>query len=315
MSLLAADIGGTWSRLALEDGGRERRARYRNADFPDLGQVIARFLADSDEPGARIERMVLALPGPVDETPVRLTNIDWTVDPEALRACCPHAEIRLVNDFQAAAVGARASRAGRWLNPHAAPPATQGTAVVSGAGTGLGLAWFGDVAQAALPHATEGGHADFAPADARQRELHAWLQARHGHVSWERVLSGPGLGEVHAFLAGQDAALHPAEVQERARAGDPQAAAAIALFLRVYGNWAGCLALLFRPPAGIHLCGGVTVHLAPWFGEDFLAAYLARGRMRAVAERTPLRLVEDPDIGLAGALAIARGARGSEAQR
>lgn len=305
---LAADIGGTWSRLALFEETEERaRNRYRNTEFADLYQVIAQFLHEQAVPGDKIAVMVLALPGPVQGDRVTLTNIDWVVERSGLARCCPQAKIVLVNDFQAAAVGAIEAEQGRWLNPHAGPPLPGQPAVVTGAGTGLGLAWFANPQRETLPHATEGGHSDFAPADDTQRELWSWLRARHGHASWERVLSGPGLGEVHAFVASLgEPPLPPAQVQALAESGDATARRAIELFLRVYGNWAGNLALLFRPGGGIHLCGGVTAHLANWFGAAFLDAYLARGRMRQVAEQIPLRLVDHEDVGLTGAIRIAR---------
>ncbi len=304
----AADIGGTWSRLALLGmSGNVQEGRYSNADFPDLYQVIAQFLHAQGVSGDRIDVMVLALPGPVDGDRVALTNIDWVVDQQVLRHCYPRARVLLVNDFQAAAVGAINADDGRWLNPHAGPPVPGNPAVVTGAGTGLGLAWFADPQQETLPHATEGGHSDFAAVDEEQRGLWTWLRQRHGHVSWERILSGPGLGDVHAFLAGRgEHPLSAARIQELASSGDTPAGRAIELFLRIYGNWAGNLALLFRPAAGIHLCGGVTAHLADWFGTTFLDAYLARGRMRQVAEQIPLRLVDHPDVGLSGAIRIAR---------
>ncbi|RMG38820.1 MAG: ROK family protein [Gammaproteobacteria bacterium] len=307
MRLVAGDIGGTWSRLALVEGDTSpREARYCNADFPDLYQVLGRFLESQGTSGDKIDVMVLALPGPVDGDRVALTNIDWVVQRDELTRCCRRAQVRLVNDFQAAALGALKADGGRWLNPHADPPVANCPAVVTGAGTGLGLAWFADPERETLPHATEGGHSDFAPMDMQQQALWEWLHERHGHVSWERVLSGPGLGEVHAHLSGAERPLAAARVQALADAGDTLARRAIELFVRVYGNWVGNLALLFRPGGGIHLCGGVTAHLADWFGTDFLDAYLARGRMRQVAEQIPLRLVDRGDVGLAGAILIAR---------
>jgi glucokinase len=307
MSRLAADVGGTWTRLALLDGREPRTRRYRNAGFADLYQVIERFLRDAQVAAGTIEHMVLALPGPVGEAPVHLTNLGWVVEHERLRACCPRAHIHLLNDFQGAAVGALHASEGRWLNPHAAAPAGRGLAVVTGPGTGLGLAWCADVAAAALPRASEGGHADFAPADAGQRALHARLARRHGHVSWERVLSGPGLSELHAFLAVTEAPLSPEQVRQHAESGDATSREAIALFLRILGNWVGNLALLFRPAAGVWLCGGVAQHLARWFaGDAFLEGFLARGRMQAVARETPVRLVEQADVGLAGVIHLAR---------
>jgi len=303
MNAVAADIGGTHSRLAwLHDGSPSVR-EYRNADFSDLYQVIQRFLDEEAKSAVKIRRMVLALPGPVEQRPVRLTNIDWQLDPLRLQQQFPILDLVLVNDFQAAAVGAIRAKPARRLNPQA-PSATSGAAVVAGAGTGLGQAWFADVARAELPHATEGGHADFAPQGAQQRELQAWLEKRHtGHVSCERLLSGDGLAAIHEFLGG--APVDAAAVEQAARAGDHTAVDAVKLFVRIFGAHAGNLALLFNPRAGIHLCGGVVAHLADWFGDDFIDSYSNKGRMRHKVECIPVYLHDRADIGMQGAIQIA----------
>ena len=303
MNRVAADIGGTNSRFAWLGDGETTVREYRNADFSDLCQVIARFLDEEGKPTVKIERMVLALPAPVEQRPVRLTNIDWRVDPQSLQQKFPIQELSLVNDFQAAAVGAINASSPRRLNP-AAPHASAGPAVVAGAGTGLGQAWFADISRDELPRATEGGHADFAPQGAQQRELQAWLEQRHGgHVSCERLLSGGGLAAIHEFLGG--AALDAAAVEQGARAGDATAVEAVQMFVSIFGAHAGNLALLFNPAAGIHLCGGVVAHLAGWFGAGFLESYFNKGRMRHKVEGIPVYLHDRADIGMQGAIQIA----------
>jgi len=304
MRVLAADIGATHSRLALADAEDVISQRYRNAAFTDLYQVIDRFEDEAGFARDTIDKVVIALPAPVVQQPVRLTNIDWEVDRSRLQSRFPGREVLLVNDFQAAAVGALGAQRLRPLNPKAVAGAA-GAAVVTGAGTGLGMAWVADVAAAAMPHATEGGHADFAPADAQQRELHAWLQARHGHVSYERLLCGDGLSAIHAFL-GDGTQLPAQQVQQAAQRGDALAVQAVSLFVSVFGGYAGNLALLFNPPAGIYLCGGVVGHLADWFGDDFRQAFYNKGRMRHMVEQVPVHLVDHADIGLQGAIKIAK---------
>jgi len=305
MRVLAADIGATHSRLALVAGADVASERYRNTAFTDLYQVIERFEEDAGFSADTIGNVVIALPAPVARQPVRLTNIDWQVDSARLQSMFPGSEVLLVNDFQAAAVGALGAQRLRSLNPLASASAS-GAAVVTGAGTGLGMAWVADVAAAAMPHATEGGHADFAPADAQQRDLHAWLQARHGaHVSYERLLCGDGLSAIHAFL-GDGTQLPARQVQQAAQRGDALAVQAINLFVSVFGGYAGNLALFFNPPAGIYLCGGVVGHLADWFGDDFRQAFYNKGRMRHMVEQVPVFLVDHADIGLQGAIKIAK---------
>ena len=309
MNFLAADIGATHSRLAWVHGEAVATANYRNADFTDLYQVISRFLQEQGVAGARIARMVLALPGPPDRQRMQLTNIDWQVERSQLLARYNVREVLLLNDFQAAALGAIHSSAPLVLNPAGGRP-RQGTAVVTGAGTGLGLAWCADIAACALPVATEGGHADFAPVNEEQYRLHQWLAARYGHVSWERLLSGEGLRDMYQFFCG--AAEQPPLASAISRAAAEGAALALQVvycFARLMGQYAGNLALQFNPRAGVYLCGGVTAHLAPWLEQGFIAPYLDKGRMRGQARNVPVYLVREQDTGLMGAVRIARGVK------
>ena len=306
MWCLAADIGGTYSRLAWRSAdapGDWVEQRFENAGFADLEGVIDHGLALLGAPARGVRCMVLALPGPVHLEPVRLTNIDWHVSRVTLRARYASERVEIVNDFQAAAVGAVTAPAGRLRVLNAGSGNADGPVVVTGAGTGLGMAWFAGPPDGRPPHATEGGHLDFAPNDRQQEALYRHLAERYGHVSYERVLSGEGLLALYRWLAGAEApAAEPAGVTARAAAGDAAALEAIRLFVRVFGAYAGNLALAFNPAGGIYLCGGLTAHLADWFEPDaFVAAFAAKGRMRELVERIPVSLVTRGDTGLAGA--------------
>lgn len=311
MDIIAADIGGTYSRLArmsTRPGSPPPLVRhFENARFARLVDVIDAFITASGGPPTALAAMVLALPAPIADTPFRLTNIDWEVNHDELLTRFAPARLQLVNDFQAAAVGALSQPHAQLIALNTGERVTRAPAVVTGAGTGLGLAWFAHGNRDELPWPTEGGHADFAPGDAQQRELHAWLASRFGHVSYERLLSGDGLVNIYQFLVGTahvtDA---PATVGALAAAGDAQASAAVRLFVRIFGAYAGNLALLFNPGNGIYISGGLAGHLATWFaGRDFLDAFLAKGRMSQVAGRIPVYLVKQADSGLTGAIQIA----------
>lgn len=306
MMLLAADIGGTYSRLAwrvADDSGDWVEQRFENAAFAGLEAVIDRGLESLRAPSHGISRMVLALPGPVQHDPVRLTNIDWSVSRESLRERYGAERVEIVNDFQAAAIGAVTAPAGQLKVLNAASGDTKGPVVVTGAGTGLGMAWFAGPPDGRPPHATEGGHLDFAPNDRQQVALYSHLAERYGHVSYERILSGDGLLGLYRWLAGSAAAADdPAGVTARAAAGEDAAVEAVRLFVRVFGAYAGNLALAFNPAGGIYLCGGLNAHLAHWFEPAaFGAAFKAKGRMRELVEEIPVALVTRGDIGLAGA--------------
>ncbi len=303
MNALAADIGGTYSRLAwFEDGTEADEQRFANADFASLEAVIAHGLGLHGSPDASIERMVLAVPGPVHADPIRLTNIDWQIERDSLAARFGVVQLSVVNDFQAAALGALRQPRDRLKVLNAVTPDT-GPVVVAGAGTGLGMAWLASADGDALPRATEGGHLDFAPNSEREVDLYRWLAARYGHVSYERVLSGDGLLDSYRFVAGERAqAAAPAKINALAGQGDADALAAVELFVAVFAAYAGNLALAFNPGGGIYLCGGLTAHLADWFEPDpFMAVFAAKGRMAEVVRRVPVCLVTGHDTGLAGA--------------
>ena len=308
MMYLAADIGGTYSRFALSgdsDSDDQRLQEFDNTDFDGIESMIARALDVPGFAGQPIDRMVLAVPGPVHNDPVQLTNIDWQLHREALLDRFRVADLTVVNDFQAAALGAvvEAPETTRVLN---AAASRAGPMVVAGAGTGLGMAWFPDSRDPTMPQATEGGHLDFAPVNERQLALYRWLADRYGHVSYERILSGGGLLDTYRFVAGEAAtATSAAGVTAAARGNHAHALEAVHLFVEIFAAYAGNLALAFNPTAGIYLCGGVIAHLADWFQADnFLAAYAAKGRMRGVVQRIPVYLVTRRDTGLAGAVML-----------
>ena len=315
MTSLAADIGGTYSRLAWF-GDRHptmpTEQVFDNSDFASLEAVIEhgqKLLGQGDD---AVENMVLAVPGPVHRDPVRLTNINWQFERAALSRRFGVSRLTVVNDFQAAALGAVNEPYERLKVLNAATP-DDGPVVVAGAGTGLGMAWLTGRSQRTLPQATEGGHLDFAPTNAEQLALYQMLAERYGHVSYERILSGDGLLDTYRHIAGASAqADTPARIAALAGDGDAHARGAIRCFIEVFAAYAGNLALAFNPGGGIYLCGGLATHLSDWFDPtEFGLAYANKGRMADVVRRIPVYLVTRHDTGLAGSMRIARSAGGS----
>jgi glucokinase len=315
MMSLAADIGGTYSRLAwFGDGldGRGAEQVYDNAEFTSLEAVIEHGLEALGRAGQPVAEMVLAVPGPVQRDPIDLTNIRWQLHRERLGARFRVSKLVLVNDFQAAALGAvnEPYEHLKILNP---VTPDDGPVVVAGAGTGLGMAWLANRDQRALPQATEGGHMDFAPKGADQLALYQALADRFGHVSYERLLSGDGLVDSYRHLAGGGArAGTPAEIAALADRSDHAAVETVRRFVAVFAAYAGNLALAFNPGGGIYLCGGLSAHLADWFDPTaFMIDFANKGRMADVVRRIPVYLVTRHNIGLAGAVRIARTRRES----
>lgn len=307
--LLCADIGGTKTLLGLADAdGLQADRRYANADFQDFAGVLAAFLADTRSDPAQVDGGCLALAGPIadDGRSAQLTNLPWRIDCADLTDRFGLPALQLANDFAAAAMGAVTSPpALRHTLQHGDPLATAPCLVV-GAGTGLGMAIVLPEGAGWRIVAGEGGHAAFAPADETQAALLRFLQARHGRVTWERVVSGPGLAAIHEFVAGT--LLPPADIAARAAADAAGAEArSLDLFLAAYGAFAGDMALACLARGGVFLAGGIAAELLPLLPQSgFLDAFKAKAEHAAIAARMPIHVAKDPLLGLRGALRLAR---------
>jgi len=317
MKILAGDIGGTHTRLALTqlDGTCvriEKVERFQNAGRSGIDALLADFLAKC---GGRVDACCLAVAGPTDGRTAQFTNLPWRIEASALsgRFGLP---FRLVNDFAAVGWGLNALQNGDGATAtlQAGVPLASAPRIALGAGTGLGVSLC--VAQGDLhqPLDSEGGHIGFAPTDAEQDRLLTFLREEHGRVSVERLLSGPGVISLYRFclreagrqeadsrvLADPQAAF--AISQAGLAASDPEAAHTLRLFARIYGQVAGDLALLARAEAGVFLAGGIAPQLLALLQEgEFIAGFRAKGRFTDWMGRVPVRVILDPDVGLKGA--------------
>ncbi len=322
MRILAGDIGGTKTDLMLRDvdGGRRPQvelasARYRSADYPDLQAMLRDFLADAPGP---VEAAAFGVAGPVVDGVCRTTNLPWVIDGRRLaeHLGLPAPRLQLLNDFHALALGVEQLRAEQLEFLQVGRPDPTGTRAIIGAGTGLGEALLIPTAEGPRVVATEGGHVDFAPRDALEIRLLEFLRDRHGHVSYERVVSGLGIATLYEFMIHDGAAISSPAVEARLQREDPAAvigelalrdedpacAATIDRFLRIYGAAAGNLALKALPTGGLFIAGGIAPRLLPLLrGGAFLRALLAKGRMRPLLERLPIAVVTEPRAGLLGA--------------
>ncbi len=302
--ILAADIGGTHCRLMLAeaDGTPAAEAVYPGAAFPNLEAVLTRFLEEQGRAAAAIDRVVLALAGPVTGDCVALTNLPWLVCRRSLQQQLPKARIDFINDFQAAALGALETPPERLLAIQPTLPREGARKLVLGAGTGLGAAYLHPAHGRYRAWPTEAGHMSFAPLEEEDWQLAAHLRRRHGRVSWERILSGPGLSALHAFLTGGERP-EPAAVIDAANGGDADAVATVERFARLYGAFCGDLALAWQPAGGIYLTGGVTTRITRWLtAPAFLEAYRNKGRMASLVAEFPIHIVMEPRAGLLGAV-------------
>jgi len=319
--ILAGDVGGTKTNLALyrrEAGGllRSRMATYRSGEHAGLDPILRDFVGGGDA----VERACIGVAGPVESGRCRLTNLDWEVDEASLRRTLGVREAYLINDLQATASSLpflqKADRA--VIQEGEADP--QGTMAVLAAGTGLGEGFLVGSGAGYIPLASEGGHVDFAPRDEREMRLHAFLRAKHGRVSVERVLSGPGLHDVYRFLREAEGMSEEPHIAAEVAGGGPQhaivrhglaggtgaCAEALRIFCSLYGAEAGNLALQYLATGGVYLGGGIAPAILPALRRgQFLSAFRDKGRMGTLLSRVPVVVILDPTAPLLGAASFA----------
>ena len=318
--LIAGDIGGTKAALALYDlqsGARQpvHQRIYHSAEHAGLAEIVLDFMATIDQ---SVKSACFAVAAPVIAGVARFTNLPWVADEASLCRDLGLQRVTLLNDLQAFAYAVPHLQADELHVLNAGIAVPHGPIGVIAPGTGLGegfLVWAGD---RYLACASEGGHADFAPADDHQAAMLAYLQQRHAHVSYEMVCSGLGLPNIYAFL--RDAGDHPepAEFAAALAAADDRTplilraalqpgpahmmcAVALDIFIACLGAEAGNLALKVLATGGIYIGGGIPPRILPQLDDGrLLHAFTAKGRYHAMLKNIPLKIVISP-AGLLGA--------------
>jgi glucokinase len=317
--ILAGDIGGTNARLAYfqPQNGHLRLVSERtfpSREHSELGEIVTEFL---DSTG---------IAGPVRNGRVETSNLPWVIEQSRLAKQIHLPDTLLINDLEASAWGIGALDDGDLVPLNQVSGPAVGNQGVIAPGTGLGeagLFWDGSRHHV---FACEGGHTDFGPQGDLQIELVRFLQARFGHVSYERILSGPGLVNVYEFLRDDQGGKESSEFAAALKTGDPAAVIsgaaldgtqplaekALDLWISVYGAEAANLALKVMATGGLFLAGGITPKiLARLKGPLFMQAFLAKGRLRPLLESIPVQVVTNEKAGLLGAARCAS-VRGSK---
>jgi len=319
---LVADIGGTNARFAwVELGSGEARPRgvrdLRCRDHVTPSEAVESYLAEA-KLDRRPEFAVLAVAGPVIDGAITLTNANWTLSEREFRQD-GFTGVRLINDF--AALALVAGRLSAEDAPGLGGPAegAEGeTLAVLGAGTGFGVSALArdDAGQAIL--ATEGGHVAFAPADEIEIEVLKLLMRRFGRCSVERLLSGPGLLNLHEALAevAGEAAGHddPESITADALAGDEACLRTVMRFCAILGSVVGDAALGYGARGGVFIAGGIAPVILPILQRsDFRTRFEAKGRFEGYMRAIPTRVIIRPHVALVGAaLALQALARSGE---
>ena len=316
--ILSGDIGGTLARLAFFEliGRRLKlvaKKIYPSTESASLTEIATRFATEFGHP---VDYAAFGVPGPVRDKHAKLTNLPWLVDAAELARALRLPEVTLINDLEAKAHGLAALGPGDFAVLNEGLPDATGNAAVIAAGTGLGeagLYWDGARHH---PFATEGGHADFAPRNGLEIELLRYLLSRHEHVSYERVVSGPGLYNLYLFLRDTGRGKESPRIADAMRTQEPPMVIshaalegqcglclqALDFFVSLYGAEAGNLALKTMATGGVYVGGGIAPAIVNKLREGrFMDAFTARGRMTTLLAGVPVRVILNPDTPLLGA--------------
>jgi glucokinase len=322
--ILAGDIGGTNARLAvLEESGAQfnivAEHDYASHEYKSLVDIVADFVKERQ---CIVEHACFAVAGPVIRGKCVATNLPWTIEAAKLAAVLGKKRVSLINDLEAHAYGLTALPESDLVTLQSGSDNAYGNYAVIAAGTGLGeggLLWSG---VRTFPITSEGGHSSFAPGNELEIEIFRYLSERFGgHVSAERILSGPGLRNVYDFFSAnsgvggklKELASHKKEITE---AKDPSAEISkhslsgkcnfcdqvMDTFISIYGAEAGNLALKINATGGVYIGGGIAPKILPkLINGPFLKSFVDKGRMKPLMETMPVKVILNQKTGLLGA--------------
>jgi glucokinase len=324
--ILAGDIGGTNTRLALFEIEDQRpriivKRTFASRQHKSLDEILRQFLGET---GLTITRACIGVAGPIRAQQSRPANLPWVVDVDRLATLFGFDSVTLLNDLEANALGLIALKSNDFVVLNQGVPDPQGNAAIISPGTGLGEAGLHFEGKTRRPFASEGGHSDFAPRNELEIELLRYLLQQFQHVSYERVLSGPGLLNIYKFL--RDTGRNPESewLAEKMQEADPAAVitqAALAgkseicmhtldLFVSILGAEAGNLALKVNATNGVFLGGGIAPRIVEKLkGPNFMEAFTAKGRMSGLLETVPVHVVLNDMTALLGAAICASSAQ------
>jgi glucokinase len=315
--ILAADVGGTKTRLALFE---ERdgitcvdEKKYASRDFPNLSALLLQFLSQEDR--KKITAACLGIAGPIKNGMCKATNLPWEISAKALEHEIQIPKVHLINDLEANAWGLHSLSAEEFFNVNSGEDVAASCALIS-PGTGLGEAgiyWNGKIHR---PFPSEGGHCDFAPTDEEEIALLTYLKGEHPHVSYERVLSGSGLYRIYRFLIDTHREQEDPAIGALMKQNEPQriitekginkqcsvCVRTCRLFVKLLGNESGNLALKFLSLGGVFIGGGIVPHLVPFLQEEgYMKAFMDKGRFSTVLSKIPVKVVLNDRAALHGA--------------
>lgn len=320
-TLLAADVGGTKTVCGLYAAGGRRPLplaveRFTTLDHESLEALLAVFLERRAD-GASVDAAVLGVAGPVRDGASDLTNVPWRVEAAAVAARFDIPAVRLLNDLEAMGHVVPVLADDEVTTLQAGQPAADGNAALIAPGTGLGETLLHRVHGRLVPVAGESGHTDFAARTPAEIDLLRALTRRFGRVSWEHVLSGPGLAYIHSCVHGSETCpdagsaafedlprrITSAALERRC----PRCVETLELFTGALGAEAGNLGLRALATAGVYIGGGIAPRILPLLASPvFLEAFRAKGPMEGLLAAMPVHVIRLADPALLGAAVAAR---------
>jgi glucokinase len=314
--LLIADIGGTNARFALASASSpyfEYAQTLQCEDFENIEQAINTYLVSHDIKS--VQGICFAVAGPVNEQSVRFTNNHWFINAADLKTRFSTERVQLLNDFESIAYSLSqlsSSDLSEIGKPHTLDTSKDFTVAVLGPGSGLGAAGLCQRGALLHPLATEGGHVGFSPDNALQELIMQCLHKKFKRVSNERILSGPGLVNIHEALCEindqPNPGYSPADIAVAAREKtDPLCKQSMELFFEILGQVAGDTALALGAHQGIYIGGGIAQRYPNQLASSkFRAAFERKGRYRKLMESIPTWLITHKNPGLLGSSVYAR---------
>ena len=317
--ILAGDIGATRTRLAAyeTEGNRLQcvvEKTYQSQEHTSLPPILTEFIRRE---GIPVHSACLGVAGPVRHGRCKISNLGWVVDSKELAKLLKLQSVGLLNDLEAYAYGIDALDSKDFISLSEGAEDAEGNRAVISARTGLGVAglyWDGFRHH---PFACEGGHADFAPRNDLEMQLLAYLQKRHGRISCERILSGPGFRNIYEFLRDENKAEEPDWLRDQMNATPDKPAVisqlalegkaaiceqTLVIFAGVFGAQAGNCALNFMSAGGMFIGGIIAAKVISKMKEPiFMEAFLDKGRMSEILKDMPVKIVLNDDCGMIGA--------------
>ncbi len=317
--ILAGDIGGTKTVLALIENAEAVQRPFREATFPSsqyssLESIIQEFLAEIDETPTAAS---FGVAGPVVNGRSQITNLPWIIDATVIQETFNIPRVHLLNDLEAIATAVPHLAADEMTTLNPGQPNPTGAIAIVAPGTGLGEAFLVWDGQRYRAYPTEGGHVSFAPSNHEELDLLLFLQRKYGHVSYERVCSGSGIPNIFDFLADSSNFKNPGWLRrDLALAEDrtpiifhaalekkePIAIAALELFVKILGGEVGNMALKVLATGGVYIGGGIPPRILPLLQRsDFMNFVTQKGRFSGLLSRIPVHVIQNPKAALRGA--------------